>query len=47
MADLSEGMLNLALQPRQTLYLHYHNAYGHQTWQDGDLPRGASTHKIT
>ena len=19
------------------LYLHYHNVYSHQTWQDGDL----------
>ena len=30
-------MLNLALEPEKT-YFHYHNAYGHQTWQDGDLP---------
>ena len=20
------------------LYLHYHNIYGHKTWQDGDFP---------
>ena len=30
MTDLSEGMWNLALQPQQTSYLHYHSAYGHQ-----------------
>ena len=23
------------------LYLYYHGAYGHQTWQGGDLPWGA------
>ena len=28
-------------------YLHYHIAYGHQTWQGGDLPWGALTPKIT
>ena len=28
----------------KSLYLHYHSAYGHQTWQTGDLPWGASTH---
>ena len=22
------------------LYIHYHKAYGHQTWQNGDLPWG-------
>ena len=47
MADLSEGMWNLTFQPQQTSYLHCHNAYGHQTWQGGDLSRGAPTHKIT
>ena len=25
---------------------HYHSVYGHQTWQDGDLPSGASNHKF-
>ena len=28
------------------LYLHYHSAHGHQTWQYGDLPRGAPNHKV-
>ena len=28
-------------------YPHYHNAYGHQPWQGGDLSLGALTHKIT
>ena len=27
-------------------FLHYHNAYGHQIWQDGDLPWGAPIHKV-
>ena len=40
-------MWNIALQPLKTLYLHYHNVYGHQTWQGGDLPWGALTHKAT
>ena len=22
----------------KTIYLHYRNAYDHQTWQGGDLP---------
>ena len=26
-------------------YFHYHSAYGHQTWQGGDLPSGAPSHK--
>ena len=47
MVDLSESMLNLAVQPLKTYLLpHYHNAYNHQTWQGDDLPWGAST-KIT
>ena len=29
------------------IYLHYHNDYGHQTWQGGDLSWGVPTHKIT
>ena len=29
------------------LYIHYHNAYGSQTWQGGDIERGASLHKVT
>ena len=27
---------NLARQPLKTLFLYYHIAYGHQTWQGGD-----------
>ena len=27
--------------------LHHHNAYGHKTWQDGELPWATSTHKAT
>ena len=39
-------MCYLALQPLKT-YLHYHNAYNYQTWQDGHLPWEAPTHKVT
>ena len=45
-ADLSEELWNLALQPQKT-YLYYHNAYGHQIWQDCGLPWEAPIHKIT
>ena len=27
--------------------LHYHNAYGHNIYQGGDIPQGAPTHKFT
>ena len=30
----------------KTIYLHYRGDYGHQTWQDGDLPWRASIHKL-
>ena len=29
-----------------TLNHHYHTVYDNQTWQGGDLPWRASTHKI-
>ena len=48
--SLSKSMCNRALQPLKTLYLHYRNVYGHQTWQTwqgGDLPRRAPTHQST
>ena len=47
MADWNESIWNFPLQQIKTLYLHYHSAYGHQTWQGDDLPWGAPTHKIT
>ena len=28
--------VDLALQPLKLLYLHYHNAYSHETWENGD-----------
>ena len=31
MVDSSESIWNLPLQQLKTLYLHYHNAYGHHT----------------
>ena len=31
----------------KTLYLHYHNAYGHKTRQDDVLPWVTSTHEVT
>ena len=29
-----------------TIHLHHHNAYDYQTWQSGDMQRGAYTHKV-
>ena len=46
MADLNQSMCNLALQLQQPSYLHYYNVFGNETWQGGDLPWGAPTHKI-
>ena len=31
----------------KALYLYYHYVYGHQSCQDGNLPRGTPTHKVT
>ena len=31
----------------KSLYLHYHNFYGHKTWQDGRLLWAASTLNVT
>ena len=31
----------------KAIYLHYHGAYGHQTWQDADLPWLTPTHEVT
>ena len=45
MADCNESIWNFLLQQVKTLYLHYHNVYGHQTLQGGDLPWGAPHHK--
>ena len=28
-------------------YLHYHNGYGHNTWQDGEFPWAGSTHEVS
>ena len=44
MADINDGMLNLALQPQPLSYLHYHNAYVYETSQGGDLLQGAPTY---
>ena len=30
-----------------SLYLQYHSAYGHQTWQEGNLRKWAPAHKVT
>ena len=30
----------------KSLYLYYHSAYDHWTWQAGDLPLEASTHNV-
>ena len=38
--------LYLTRDKLNTLYLHYRDAYKHQTWQGSDLPLGASTLKV-
>ena len=30
----------------KTLNLYYHNDYGQETSQDGDIPQGATTHRV-
>ena len=30
----------------KTLYLHHHNAYGHNTYQRSDITQGVPTHKF-
>ena len=47
MGDWSESIRNVPLQQVEKLYLYYHSIYGYQTWQGGDLPWSATTHKIT
>ena len=39
-------MGNPTRQPLKTLYRHYHNSYGYQIWQGGDLPLLTPTHKV-
>ena len=31
----------------KNIYLYYHNAYGHQTWQSGNLPWRDPTNNVT
>ena len=31
----------------KSLYLYYYNTYDHETWQGGDIPWRAPTHKVT
>ena len=31
----------------KTLYLQYHNAYGHNTYQGDDIPQGTSINKFS
>ena len=37
MVDLREDIWNLVIQPLEASYLHYKNAYDHQTLQVDDL----------
>ena len=39
--------LESSRQKLNLLYLNYHNAYVHQTWQSGDLFWEASLNKVT
>ena len=44
----SHKLLNMwSRNKSRTLYLHYHNAYGLQTYQDDELPWGELPYKIT
>ena len=47
MADLRESMWNIVLQTIKILHLHYHIAYGHQTWQSRELPEETPFRKVT
>lgn len=46
MVMANSSMRNLALQPLETLYLHFHSTHDIQTWHGCDLPWGVSTHNI-
>ena len=35
-----------SLEKLEPFYLHYHTAYGHQTWQVGSFSRCAPAHKM-
>ena len=35
----------MSCDKQKPLYLYYKSAYGHQTWQDGNLPWRAPNHK--
>ena len=35
------------IMKKKTVYLHYQNAYGHQTWQDSNVSGLAPAHKVT
>ena len=41
--DLHNPLNMRSRDKEKTLYLHYHNAYVHQTYQDGDILSGAPT----
>ena len=40
------GMMETYFDWLKLLNLHYHIAYGHQTWQDGNLPWWARAYKV-
>ena len=43
----SRGPFGRSPEILDMLYFYYNKAYGHQTWQGGDLLLEASTHKVT
>ena len=43
---LKQGYVESCPSTTKTSNLRCHNASGLQTWQGGELPRGAPTHKI-
>ena len=45
MSHLSRGLVT-SRDKLKLLYLKYWSAYGHQTWQVGDLLLGATAHNV-
>ena len=43
---ISYNPLNMRSHDKWKTYLHYHIAYGHQSFQVGDILQGLSTHNF-
>ena len=42
----SHNFLNMWSSDKLKTYIHYHNPYGHKTYQGADIPQGPLTHKF-